>query len=77
MTVARFGDDPAPALCEQVAEALVSKGDTLGALDRNEQAVEVYREVVARFGDDPAPESRAQVAIALANVDDSPAAADA
>ncbi|MGH3924480.1 MAG: tetratricopeptide repeat protein, partial [Pseudonocardiaceae bacterium] len=37
--VARFGEDPEPALREPVAQALVNKGVRLGQLDRPEEAV--------------------------------------
>jgi hypothetical protein len=50
--VARFGEDRAPALREQVATALVNKGVTLGQLGRSEEAVGADDEVVARFGSD-------------------------
>jgi hypothetical protein len=51
--VARFGEDPTPATREQVAKALVNKAITLGRLERPEQELAVYDEVVARFGEDP------------------------
>jgi hypothetical protein len=50
-----------------VANALVTKGFSLGKMDRSEEALEVYDEVVARFGDAPEPELREQVAKALVN----------
>ena len=56
-----------PALREQVAKALFNKGVTLGALERSEEAIAVYDEVVARFGDAPDPTLREQVARALFN----------
>ena len=64
--VRRFGDDPAPALREQVAKALFSKGyrlETVRPLD----AIATYDEVVRRFGDDPAPALCELVANALFN----------
>jgi tetratricopeptide (TPR) repeat protein len=63
--VARFGEDPAPALRERVARALLIKGATLGDLDRFEEAAETLDEVVARFGEDPAPALRERVGKAL------------
>ena len=65
--VARYGEDPAPALREQVATALRNKGVRLGVLGRFAEAVAVYEEVVARYGEDPAPALREQVATALRN----------
>ena len=53
--IARFGDATEPALREQVAKALVSKGFRLGGLNRFEEAIAVYDDVVARFGDVPNP----------------------
>jgi TolA-binding protein len=44
--------------------ALVNKGGRLGELDRAEEAVAVYDEVVARYGDATEPALREQVAIA-------------
>ena len=35
---------------EQVAWALFNKGVTLGALDRGEEAIAAYDDVLARFG---------------------------
>ncbi len=60
----RFGADPEPALREQVAGALYNKGVTLGQLDRSEEAIAVYDQVVTRFGADPEPALREQVAMA-------------
>jgi tetratricopeptide (TPR) repeat protein len=65
--VRRFGDDPAPALREQVAKALVSKGITLGQQGQPLDAIATYNEIVRRFGDDPAPALRERVAKALFN----------
>ena len=65
--VARFGEDAAPAVREQVARALFNKGVRLGALERSEDAVRVYEDVVARFGEDPTPGVREQAAMALFN----------
>ena len=50
----RYGDDPAPALREQVAEALNNKAGTLAQLGRSEEAVAAYDLVLDRYGDDPA-----------------------
>jgi hypothetical protein len=58
--VARYGEDPAPALREQVATALVNKGVVLGQLGRSADAMAVCEEVVARYGEDPAPALREQ-----------------
>ena len=44
--------------------ALVNKGVRLGALERSEEAVAVYGEVVARYGDATEPALRERVAIA-------------
>ena len=43
------------------------KAVTLGQLDRSEEAVRAYGEVVTRFGDAAEPELREQVARALVN----------
>ncbi|MGH2436453.1 MAG: tetratricopeptide repeat protein, partial [bacterium] len=56
-----------PALRERMTEALFNKGLTLGALNRSEEAVSVYDEVVKRFGDATEPAAREQVAKALFN----------
>ena len=53
--IARFGDAPEPAPREQVAIALYNKGVRLGQLDRSEDAVAVYEELIARFGDAAQP----------------------
>ena len=63
--VARYGEDPAPALRERVAKALVNKGVVLGELGRSAEAVTAYEEVVARYGEDPTPALRELVARAL------------
>ena len=63
--VARYSEDPAPALREQVAKALVNKGVALGALGRSTDELAVYDEVVARYGEDPAPALREVVARAV------------
>ena len=65
--IARYGDEPEPALREQAASALVNKGFRLGALGRSEEAVAVYDEVIARYGDEPEPALREQAAKALVN----------
>ncbi|MGH4017726.1 MAG: trypsin-like peptidase domain-containing protein [Pseudonocardiaceae bacterium] len=69
--VDRFGQDPAPALREQVAKALFSKGYRLWQLDRSEEAVAVYDQVLDRFGQDPAPALREQVAMVRRMMGDS------
>jgi TolA-binding protein len=47
--------------------ALFNKGVTLRQLDRSNEAIAVYDEVVARFADDPASAVREQAAMALVN----------
>nr|MBA3441711.1 SIR2 family protein [Pyrinomonadaceae bacterium] len=54
-----------PSLREMVAKALVSKGYRLGVLNRNEEAVAAYDEVVKRFGEATEAGLREQVAWAL------------
>ena len=63
--MARYGEDPAAALRERVAAALVNKGVELGVLGRSADAVAVYEEVVARYGEDPAAALREVVAQAV------------
>ena len=63
--VTRFGQGPEPALREQVATALLYKGDTLGELEQPQEAVRIYDEVVTRFGDAPESALRERVASAL------------
>ena len=43
------GESDSPALLERVAAALVSKGVALGDLNRPQDALEAYDEVVRRF----------------------------
>jgi len=62
--VQRFGEAGEPALREQVAKALVNKGVRLGALNRSQEAIAVYEEVVWRFGEAGEPALRATVALA-------------
>lgn len=47
------------------ASALVSKGTSLGVLNRHEEAIEIYDEVLKRFHDDPEPGVRQELAKAL------------
>src|SRR5437867_2154677 len=54
-----------PTFGRRVALALFRKGVTLGHLNRSEEAIAVYDEVVRRFGDAPEPAVREQVAKAL------------
>ncbi len=54
-----------PAMQVRVANALVNKGITLGSLNRSEEAIAVYDEVLQRFGDAAEPALRAQLATAL------------
>jgi len=49
-----------------VAEALVNKGFRLGALNRNEEAIVAFDEVVSRFGEATEPKLVSLVAIAKA-----------
>ena len=65
--MARFGQSSEPALREQVAMALVNKGVALGALNRNEEEIAAYEDVVARFGQSSEPALRESVARALIN----------
>jgi hypothetical protein len=65
--IEHYRDDPAPALREQVATALVYKGYRLGRLDRPVEAIAAYDQVIEHCRDDPAPALREQVATALRN----------
>jgi tetratricopeptide (TPR) repeat protein len=56
-----------PELREWVAKALINKGLALGKLERTEESVAVYDEVVRRFGSATELSLRNQVARALAN----------
>ncbi len=47
------------------AGALFNVGALLGQLERSEEAIGVYDEVVARFADAPEPALRERVAMAL------------
>jgi len=49
----RGGDDPAPALRAQTAQPLNNMGVRQGVLDRSEEAVAAYRQVIDRYGDEP------------------------
>jgi hypothetical protein len=49
----------------EVATARVNEGITLDQLERDDEALEEYEEVVIEFGDDDEPELRGQVARAL------------
>ena len=64
--VKRYGEAPEAALRERVAKALVNKGITLGQLQRSEEAIAVYNEVVKRYGEASEAALREQVAQALA-----------
>ncbi|TAN62586.1 hypothetical protein EPN18_04470, partial [bacterium] len=46
---------------EQVARALVNKGVTLGVLNRSEEAIKAYNDVIERFGDAKEPGLKEQV----------------
>jgi tetratricopeptide (TPR) repeat protein len=61
-----YGDDPAPALREQVAKALYNTGIALRALGRPADALAAYQQVITDYGDDPAPALREAVARATA-----------
>src|SRR6266851_2563260 len=50
-----------------LADALFNKGITLGALNRSEEEIGVYDDLVRRFGDSPAAALQEQVARALFN----------
>ena len=63
----RFGAATELALRDPVANALFNKGFSLGALDRSEEAIAAYDEVVARFGAATELSLREQVAKALVN----------
>ncbi len=52
---------------EQVAKALFGKGVRLGQLNRSEEAIDVYDDLVKRYGDDQTPALREQMANALFN----------
>jgi tetratricopeptide (TPR) repeat protein len=52
---------------ERMAKALFGKGVSLGALDRREEAIAVYDELIARFNESDAERLREQVAGALIN----------
>ena len=45
-----YGSETDAALREQVARALVRKGNALGLLNRSEEAIAVYDDVIARYG---------------------------
>ncbi|HEX5338808.1 MAG TPA: tetratricopeptide repeat protein, partial [Gallionella sp.] len=55
------------ALRELVAKALVNKGFRLGQMNRNEDEIAVYDEVVKRYGEAPETALRELVAKALVN----------
>jgi tetratricopeptide (TPR) repeat protein len=60
-----YGQDPAPALREQVAKALYNKGVRLGVLGRSADELAAYQRVIEDYGQDPAPALREIVARAL------------
>ena len=62
-----YRDDPSPALRAQVARALNNRGVRLGQLDRPQEALGAYQQVIDDYRDDPSPALRAQVAKALYN----------
>ena len=63
----RFGDAEEAPLREQVANALVNKGFTLGQMGRAEESLTAYEEVLTRFGDTEEASLRETVAGALNN----------
>ncbi len=63
----QYKDRPEPQIAEQVAEAMVNKGVSLGALNRSDEAIQVYDEVVARYKDRPEPQIAEKVAMAMVN----------
>jgi len=52
---------------KQVAMALFNKGITLGAINKSEEAIAVYDDLLRRFGDAQEPVLRERVAMALLN----------
>ena len=68
--VDRYGDDPAPALREQVAAALYNTGIALGKRGRPADALAAYQQVITDYGDDPAPALREAVARATAALEE-------
>src|SRR5271156_1885788 len=44
-----------------------NKGVVLGSLDRSDEALAAYEQVIADYGDDPAPALRKQIATAVVN----------
>ena len=65
--VRRFGESETPTLLERVASALVNKGAAFGDLNRPQDALEAYDEVVRRFGESETPTLLERVATALVN----------
>ena len=65
--VRRFGKSETPPLLEPVATALVNRGGALVALNRPQDALEAYDEVVRRFGKSETPPLLERVATALVN----------
>lgn len=60
--IARFGASSEPALMEQVAMALIEKGETLLELHRPHEARRAYEQVIERFGASANAEVRREVA---------------
>lgn len=65
--VLRFEESERTESLESVARALISKGVSLGQLNRSGEAIVVYDEVVNRFGGSEQPELLNRVASALIN----------
>ena len=65
--IARLGDDPAPAIREQVIKAMFNKAVRLGQIGDNDKAIATYEQVIDTYSSDPAPALREQVAKAMVN----------
>ena len=63
----RIGSATKSPPSELVARALFNKGVSLGALDRGEEAIAVYDDLIARFSSATELPLREQVAKALVN----------
>lgn len=63
----RFGDTNDPDVRERLAYALLLKGLSLSALERDNDAIQVYHGLIDRLGDSAEPKTRRHVAWALNN----------
>ena len=63
--VRRFGKSETPALLERFATALVNRGAVLVALNRPQEALDAYDEVIRRFGKSDSPVLSVEVKRAL------------